>query len=76
MTADEKFLKAARIEPCKIDARTWMTWRDEEVDTLRMAVANWINQAREECRRADRWKLIAFAGWAVALMFFYLAVTK
>ena len=66
MTADQQFLKAAHIRPDDPVKENWMEWRATEIVELRLAVANWIIQARKECRRSDRWKLIAFAGWFLA----------
>jgi hypothetical protein len=67
MTSDEKFLKEAGVTPCEIPVN-WMEWRGAEIEQLRASIANWIGQAREEAERADRWKLVAFAGWALAVM--------
>lgn len=73
---DQKFLKEARIAPYETKGGTWMEWREEEVADLRAGLARWINQAREEFNRAERWKLIAFAGWTLALILMGIPVIE
>ncbi len=76
MTADQRFLKAAHIRPDDPIKENWMEWRDQEVVELRGAVANWINRARDENARGNRWQLIAFGGWMLAAILFCIPLVE
>ncbi len=53
-----------------------MEWRATEIVELRLSVANWIIQAREEHQRANSWRLIAFGGWLLAAILFIIPVIE
>ncbi len=76
MTADQRFLKAVHIRPDDPAKENWMEWRGDEIRELRDSVANWINQAKSEHVRGERWKLIAFAGWAFAAILFFAPLVE
>lgn len=76
MTADQRFLKAAHIRPDDPVTENWMEWRTNEVRELRLAVANWINEAAEIDALATRWRAVAVFGWLVAAMLFMIPVIE
>jgi len=76
MTADQQFLKAAHIRPDDPRKENWMEWRTTEIVELRLAIANWIGLARDEAKRGDMWKMIAWAGWLFALMLFLIPLIE
>ncbi len=76
MTADQQFLKDAHIRPDDPKAENWMEWRTDEVRELRMSVANWINEAREQHQRANNWRAFGVLGWLFAGMLFMIPVIE
>ncbi len=73
---DSDFLKSSGVESRGLNLENWMEWRDDEIRELRGSVANWINQAKAEHARGDRWKIIAFAGWAFAAILFFAPLVE
>ena len=76
MTADQKFLKAARIRPDDPVKEQWMEWREEDITSLRLKLAEAVRElhnadaravARE--KRMNMWRLCAFAGWLGLILF-------
>jgi uridine phosphorylase len=77
--SDNKFLHEARIEACDElykSSPLWMEWRDEEIEALRMEVANQMIARRAEVKRTKFWKLLAFSGWFFATLLFLIPVIE
>ncbi len=72
MTSDEQFLRENHIEPCEIKLPNWMTWRDTEMDNLRLDNAVIKDALRQSNKERQQWRvgcLIAglFALWLMVM---------
>ena len=74
MISDQQFLKDAHIEPCDIALPNWMTWREEDVDSMRMQIEQQGQYIAWSDRDIRRWKVIAMLGWLFAAMLFSIPI--
>jgi hypothetical protein len=64
---DTQFLREVGIARAEAEPR-WMNWRAGELEQLRKLCETQGDLLAERQRDAERWKLIAFAGWWLVIL--------
>ena len=78
---DEKLMKGMRIAPCDIPLTHPTQQLDvdgmlTDISALRQSVTNWINRARDEHYRGDKWMTFALCGWLIVFLFVFDKVSQ